>query len=412
MTTTLEPASPRSTSVAFLPRYWLRALVGGIEAALLGWLLVVVPAVAAYVATAAAPLLGEANWMDAAGLATKFWLLGHGGTMTLGQADVTLIPGGLSVLSGALVYGATRRARLTDWRPACYTVAGFVVAALLLSLTVAGPVHRWRVLVITLLVAGIGAALALRRAGADAPGVLRRAAAHVPAVVRWGARDAIRAALIVVGLATTVVLIGLLRGVVTIVELHEALAPGVLGTVALVLLQLLYLPTLVVWAVAWLAGPGFAVGAGTVFSPTEVVTAPLPAIPMLGALPAPGSPGMGWVTLSVVAVGAYRGWCHHRRGLAAPWWQAVLTGLVMAVGAGSVCALLTHLATGGIGPGRMTQVGAETAIVGLMVACQLALGAMVVLLAAHPDVHRVVRLGWQKVRQGFRRWRASPAPDA
>ena len=57
--------------------------------------------------------------------------------------------------------------------------------------------------------------------------------------------------------------------------------------------ELAYLPNLVVWALAWLTGAGFAVGAGTHFAPDDVVGGALPAVPMLGALPSADVVGTG-----------------------------------------------------------------------------------------------------------------------
>lgn len=75
--------APARQPARVLPEGWLRGLVAGVEAAVLGWLTVVVPAVATYIATAAAPVLGEASWPAAARTGTSLWLLGLGGPMTV-----------------------------------------------------------------------------------------------------------------------------------------------------------------------------------------------------------------------------------------------------------------------------------------------------------------------------------------
>ncbi|MDU7516447.1 MAG: DUF6350 family protein, partial [Varibaculum cambriense] len=66
------------------------------------------------------------------------------------------------------------------------------------------------------------------------------------------------------------------------------------------LAQLLYLPTVQTWALAWILGPGFQQGTGTIRSLTEVKTGPIPAVPILGALPAQ-TPG-NWVLALIVAL--------------------------------------------------------------------------------------------------------------
>lgn len=357
MTTTIEPPPSRATRGPRLPDSWLRASLAGIEAALLGWLVVVVPAVAAYVATAAVAMLGDASWVDAAGAGTALWLVGHGGLLVADGTVVSLMPLGLTLLGFALVYGATRRARVDAWAPAGFTVAGYVIATLGLSAVVPGPAGRWQVLLVATGIAAAGALLALRRTRAAVPLLWGRIRGATPGYVRAGVRGAGWATAALLTLATAVVVVALVRGIVKILDLHEALEPGVLGTVALVLLQLLYLPTAVVWGLAWLTGPGFAVGTGTLVSPAEVITAPMPALPMLGALPEPGSPGLGWVVIVPVLVGAVLGWVLHRRRHQARWWQAGVAGLTLGAGAGLLTAVLMLAGSGAIGPGRMSEVG-------------------------------------------------------
>src|SRR5690606_14477786 len=119
-------------------------------------------------------------------------------------------------------------------------------------------------------------------------------------------------------------------------DVIEGLGLDTLGGVLFAFAQLALVPNLVLWAMAWLAGPGFAVGAGTVFSPDQVVSGPLPAVPLLGALPPPGSEGglLRWVPVVVVLVGALAGWWLHRRTEVTTPWQpfANVAGTSVAAG--------------------------------------------------------------------------------
>src|SRR5690606_13847324 len=126
MTTTVHPHVVGPTERGRrLPEAWLRATLAGLEAALLSWLFVVVPTVGAYVATAAAPLLGEASGDDAAVIGTGLWLLGHGATIDMGDAvSISLAPLGTTLLSAALVYGGARRARLRRPATAAFALGG------------------------------------------------------------------------------------------------------------------------------------------------------------------------------------------------------------------------------------------------------------------------------------------------
>ena len=400
MTTTLPPrVDDRPRFAPRLPATWLRSLLAGIEAALIGWILVVVPAVAAYVATAAAPLLGEASWVDAAVTGTALWVLGHGGGITMGDdVVVSLVPLGISLVGAALLYGTSRRARLRRWATAGFSLAGYVLTVLALSAIVPGPVGRGGVVLGSTVIGALALTLVLRRARALPPAWWVQLRSATPSYVRAGLRGGGLVLVGVLGVATAITAIGLIRGVVTIAELHDSLGAGPLGAVVLVLSQLAFLPTLVVWALGWLAGPGFAVGQGTVFSPVEVVSAPLPAVPLLGALPQPGEPGMGWVVLVPVLIGAaVGGWLHHRHPQGR-WWQAALSGAVAAAVTAVVAALLTFAAAGGVGPGRMEVLGSAPPAVAGALAWQVLAGAVVVLVLCHPDVHAAVARGYRAVR--------------
>ncbi len=82
----------------------------------------------------------------------------------------------------------------------------------------------------------------------------------------------------------------------------NALAPGPAGAALLLLAQLAYAPNAIIWAVAYVLGPGFAFGTGTVVAPTGSALGALPAFPMLAALPSGAkSAGPAWVTVLVLA---------------------------------------------------------------------------------------------------------------
>ncbi|WP_413452223.1 DUF6350 family protein [Georgenia phoenicis] len=400
MTTTVHPrVSGPARSAPRLPEAWLRATLAGIEAAVISWLLVVVPTVATYVATAAAPLLGEASWNDAAVIGTGVWLLGHGAAIDVADVGVvSLAPLGTSLVSAALLYGGARRARLRRPATAAFSLTGFVLTVLGLSAVVPGPAGRPTIALGALVIGSGALLLALWRARTPRPAWWLRLREVTPDWALAGVRGAWAALAALLALAVLVLAVGLVSGIVTVLELHEELAPGRLGTVVLLLGQLAYLPTMVVWSLAWLAGPGFVVGQGTLFSPHEVVTAPLPAFPVLGILPEPGAPGLGLVVLVPVLVGAAVGAWLHRSRFQERWWQAALSGVVAAGAVALLGALLAVVASGSIGPGRLATVGVSAPALAGALAWQTGVGAVVVLLLLHPQVHAAVRRGYRAVR--------------
>lgn len=124
------------------------------------------------------------------------------------------------------------------------------------------------------------------------------------------------------------------------------------------LVSALLLPNAAVFSGAYLLGPGFTVGVGTLVSPTGVVLGALPMFPLLAALPHDG-PTPAWtaylmaVPPLVAASGAARA---QRRHATLRWEEGALRGCTGGVLAGLVIGLAANLAGGAVGPGRMQSV--------------------------------------------------------
>ncbi len=143
---------------------------------------------------------------------------------------------------------------------------------------------------------------------------------------------------------------------------YRLLDPGVVGAVLLLLAQVAYLPNAVLWAVAYMLGPGFAVGAGTVAAPSGSVLGPVPAFPLLTALPAGvhGS-GPGWLGALLLAVpylaGAVGGALLVRIAPTPTLESAPMRGFCCGVLTGIVLGVGAAFAGGPLGDGRMAVVG-------------------------------------------------------
>ncbi|WP_164233087.1 cell division protein PerM [Microbacterium hydrocarbonoxydans] len=169
------------------------------------------------------------------------------------------------------------------------------------------------------------------------------------------------------------------------VALFEAARVDVLGAVVLTLAHLAYLPTLIVWAASWLAGPGFAVGAGTAVSPAGTQLGVVPGIPLLGLLPENGSIWMLVVVLVPVAAGAFAGWAVRSRLV---WEDTPLAfgpraviAVGIAVATAAVAAVAGVLTSGSMGPGRLAEAGPAPLPFALALGGEVLLGAAILLLS-------------------------------
>lgn len=396
--------------------------------------LAAVQAVVGSLLSVVAPVLGVwiaatqtgATWAETLRLAADAWLLAHHAGVAVDGGTVGVVPLGLSLLPLAWCWAGGRRMAAALGLPAGAGVPGRRARRALVAFT---GTYALLVAVVSLLAASPvarpvsgqalvgGAVLAAAAAGAAMLRSARTSSRPRPwAQVADGLRvpDRLRRGLPAAGVALGVWLAAsslLLAGAVAlgwdaVRAAHDALAPGPVGGLGLVLLQLSLVPNLVVWAGAWLAGPGFSVGVGTSVTPWASELGAVPALPLLGALPPSGAmPSAGPLVLAVgVVAGAVAGtWLARRPSPAGPWWRTLLLDAATCGAlAGAGAALLGWLASGSAGPGRLAEVGPVGWAVGLAVALEVfagcAVAGLVLRLRRQPVVSRPTPVSWLRSR--------------
>ena len=342
------------------------------------------------------------------------WLLGHGVDLqvtldtalstSLGMPDGAAFPVTIAALGFALVtlllaVRAGRRVGETRYRNLGTAVSLLTFAGLsaLVTLTALYPLARPSIaqgMALPTLVFALGFVVGLlrtRRAeGDDAGSSLRDWVNDWSPVIRAAARTAlvggvaVVAAILVVSAATVSLLIAV--NYAQIISLYEGLHGGALGGFALTLGELSIMPNLVIWVARWLIGPGFAIGAGSAVSPLGTTLGPVPAIPILGALPT-GDLAFGFLGLLVPLVVAFLvgALLYPRLGRdlelnGAPW--ILGAGLSSGVVGGVLFGLLAWFSGGAAGPGRLGQVGPEPLAVAGFAALEIGLALTAGLLAA------------------------------
>ena len=150
-----------------------------------------------------------------------------------------------------------------------------------------------------------------------------------------------------------------------------ALAPGLVGGVLLLLIQIAYVPNAIVWSVCYTLGPGFAFGVGTVVAPTGSALGSLPLLPMLGALPTGAHTAVpAWASAAMLSVpylaGAFGGLLTARAAPTPAVELAPLWGFGCGIATAVATGLLAAFAGGPLGSGRLAAVGPsgwQTAVV-------------------------------------------------
>ena len=201
-----------------------------------------------------------------------------------------------------------------------------------------------------------------------------------------------------VGLLGVVAAGALLTGVAIVYNWNDAIAlqqglhAGLLGDAVLALFQFAILPNLVVFGMAWGLGAGFSLGEGTLISPAVTDAAGLPALPILGAVPAGTGPWSFAVLALPVLAGALAGWWFVRAGenhldewlalkIRQRWLSALLSGTALALAVGLLVgvgtALLAVLSRGSLGVGRFTDIGPDPLLTGLWALVTVGFGVVI-----------------------------------
>jgi hypothetical protein len=342
------------------------------------------------------------GWGDALGIASAGWFLGHGASVAVGDTSLTLAPLGVWLVALLVTARAARRlldrtervAPGTTWTRVLVQqlvpgfVLGYATAGLLAwLLTLAGPARPGFAGVLVVLgvpVLALAWALLSRYVAGEECGVVGRWLDRLPRWVPRAVRPGVHGAGILLALGATLVLLMVVIRWSTVAGLHAAVNADVVGGAVLTVGQLLVLPNLATWGVAWLAGPGFQIADGSTITLAGAHPGLMPMIPVLGALPSDGT-WSRWLLLLLsvpVLAGAAVGWLACRSVARLSSWR---TKLAAAGTAATVSALgvsvLAALGSGAVGVDRLSDVGTGPLLVGVVLAGQLVAGAAVFVLA-------------------------------
>lgn len=357
---------PRRTNADDQPRPLpVAAVFGGVAAAAIG---VVMCMAVALIGWFLADAGAHGSTTDAVGIGADAWLVGHGVTVNAAGGPIAMMPLGLTALmlvigfrcgrwAGAGAQRVDDDSQLAAAVGVCagvYVVAG-VIIALIGTRGAASPNIPEAVLgplVIAVLGCGSGLAIGTGRA--------KVWLGRVPARVRSVGEGVLATLSVMTAVAALLVALGILLSFNETGRLVTGLGLSLGNAVMMLLVCLLAAPNALLMAVAWLAGPGFAVGTGTSVTLTSVSLGQLPAFPLLAAMPGPGHHSDWWLLLlAVPAICAGIGaGLAQRRFAELPWDSVALRGLVVGVASGLVLWVLIQLAGGPMGTGRMADIGA------------------------------------------------------
>ena len=326
--------------------------------------------------------------LDVWQLAVQVWALGHGvplhvtlaGANSLFPADmqtfdVTLGLLGCALITALLAVRTGRRIADTDESP---IVGGMIVTffAGLVGLALLSGQSRFvdvHVIVGTVkitvpFIAGLLYGWKPWRLFPDRNPVRRFIPEEWREVIMTAGRITVGAILGFAVIASLVLAGCIVTGFATEISLYEALHGQALGGLIVTAAQVLALPTVIVWTMAWLAGPGFSLGLNTLVTPYSATVGAFPAIPLLGAIPADAVPGWPILIVPVIVialVSARLSWgMVERQGYfdttgSHDYVRLGVLALTAAIMSGLLFFVIGSFASGAAGPGRFAFVGVD-----------------------------------------------------
>jgi hypothetical protein len=337
---------------------------------------------------------------DALRIGADAWLLAHGASLEVGVATITVVPLGLTLICGYVCFRLGRWAAQTS-----YAEDGRAVA---LATVVMSGIYALVAIVVALLATtpdaepslgrafGGGFVVALLGGGPGlvvGSGQLSSVLARLPESVRSVGYAGVRCFLGVFAAGGVLVTVALMLDLGAAANVLSRLQAGNAGGALITVLVAGFAPNAALFGTSYLVGPGFAVGTGTAVSTSTVALGPVPAFPLLAALPSEG-PAPWWAVsfqAVPVVVAVASGWLGVRAFRCTGYDVAALRGLLSGIAGGLLLGIAMALSGGAAGPGRMEDVGTGFVEPTLLAMLSLGLGCTLGAVLA--------------------RWRYGPAPD-
>lgn len=152
-------------------------------------------------------------------------------------------------------------------------------------------------------------------------------------------------------------------------DLHISLQAGIFGGALLLLLNVLYLPNAAIAFASYLAGSGFAVGAGTLISPWWYQNGQIPVLPLLGILPTGRHPLFITAAIFFIAIGVLMAYWTIDGGIE----LLLQTAIFFAV----MILLVAYLSSGSLMTDEMGAFGVSIWKFGLVALTEVGIGAAI-----------------------------------
>lgn len=355
--------------------------IAAISVAVVGVLVIALPVAGAWWGGVEPP----GPWQDAVAVSGSVWVMSYGVPLRISGVDYSLIPLGLVVIPAWLAHQAGRwLVRVSGARRLRTLIAAWIIsvgigtvivgAVSVLADIPAVQTSARRAVVGAAVIGAIAVGSGIWRSS----DLLRSATSRIPSLATVVLRAAAVAVLALTGFAAILLAVAVASSFGDIANMFAALTPTFSDAVVLSVLAVAYIPTMMIWAMAYLLGAGVALGPDVLLSPfvAAIPPTPLPAFPPLAALPETAAPVVWALPALTVLAGCLAGLAVSRFAAKEGPLVRVVVALAAAVLGAAAVYLLMLAGSGSLGDGRLQSLGPDPALASLLAGVGLTVGAL------------------------------------
>ena len=302
-------------------------------------------------------------------LTAMLWAVAHLAPVVTPAGLLSLFPLGLALLPLVLLWRGGRRAAKAadpaDFREALILTSGFALAHAIFVLLVGalGSTDSMRIRpLVTAGQAGLIAFVVVGVAVLHQCELLDDVRDVIPAVVRVGVTSAVMSLLALTAASTLVFAAAIVLRRQDIAAVSTSLGSSITAQISLVLLSVLYAPTILGWLMAASTGAGVHVGGGAVLGLGVGAPGALPPFPLLAVLPE-RVPEWTRVLPLVVVLSVMAGSLLARRRFTARSWRDLLTlSVIVALTFTALLSAVAVVTSGSLGERALADLGPHARI--------------------------------------------------
>ena len=359
-------------------------LLAALQSAAITVAILIIPTVLSVLITNLQLADSNDSWLSSSKVALQFWALGHGFSGDIAGLNLSLIPLGISLIATLVGFSTGKRSLRLSVASAISSYLGYLTLLAFASYWLFGSLAELpRGVLLTSLVYLLGlfsGSIKSKRAGLAL--TITRSVKKVPLWLTEAVKLSLAVACILIIISVIVVLSWLFNTRDATGAIIQQLNPDGVGGLSMIIAQLVYVPTLLIWACAYSTGLGFQIAAGSSYASTGSIPGVIPGLPIFATIPLDHWPV--WLVtcfhLLLCLLGVFVGVTLTRKLTTELWWKPYLSALVFLTVLTTIVLLALFFSTGQLGKQALAEVGPDYLAVSLHLLLYISIGVLAALL--------------------------------